>query len=395
MERWTPMEIALRYGCNPHQTPARLLTAGDAAPLSILNGRPGYINMLDALGAWQLVHELRRATGLPSAASFKHTSPAGAAVARPLTDPFRQASLLPDMAFSPVATAYARARGGDRVSSYGDAVAVSDRVDVSLAQLLQREVSDLIIAPDYDPDALALLKTKKNGSYLIVQIDPTYAPSEMESREIFGVTLQQQRNTAVITKETFRNVVTAKQHIPDPVLETLLVATVALKYTQSNSICVAYDGQVIGMGAGQQSRIHCTRLACDKADKWFLQQHPRVLGAKFQRGVKRVDKFNLIDQYLMWEQLSKTEETAMLAGFTTPPEPLAHQERSAWVGQYHGICLSSDAFIPFRDNVDRASRSHVQYMAQTGGGLRDDNVIAAAEQYGITMILTGLRLFLH
>ena len=389
------MEIALRYGCNPHQTPARLRMAGDSAPLSIRNGRPGYINMLDALGAWQLVHALRRATGLPSAASFKHTSPAGAAVARPLTDTFRQAYLLPDIELSPVATAYARARGGDRVSSYGDAVAVSDRVDLSLAQLLQREVSDLIIAPDYDPEALALLKTKKNGSYLVLQIDPAYAPPEMESREIFGLTLQQTRNTAVLTKETFRRVVTSKKDIPDDVLETLLVATVALQYTQSNSVCVAYDGQVIGMGAGQQSRIHCTRLACDKADKWFLQQHPRVLGAHYQRGVKRVDKFNLLDQYLMWEQLSQTEETAMLAGFTTPLKPLDSQERSAWIGQYNGICLSSDAFIPFRDNVDRASRSHVQYIAQTGGGLRDGDVIAAAEQYGMTMILTGLRLFLH
>jgi len=342
--------------------------AGDSAPLSIRNGRPGYINMLDALGAWQLVHALRRATGLPSAASFQHTSPAGAAVARPLTDTFRQAYLLPDIELSPVATAYARARGGDRICSCGDAVAVSDRVDLSLAQLLQREVSDLIIAPDYDPEALALLKTKKNGSYLVLQIDPAYAPPEMESREIFGLTLQQTRNTAVLTKETFRHVVTSKKYIPDDVLETLLVATVALQYTQSNSVCVAYDGQVIGMGAGQQSRIHCTRLACDKADKWFLQQHPRVLGAHFQRGVKRVDKFNLLDQYLMWEQLSQTEETAMLAGFTTPLKPLDSQERSAWIGQYNGICLSSDAFIPFRDNVDRASRSHVQYIAQTGGG---------------------------
>jgi phosphoribosylaminoimidazolecarboxamide formyltransferase/IMP cyclohydrolase len=389
------MEMALRYGCNPHQTPARLLMAGDTAPLRILNGRPGYINMLDALGAWQLVRELRRATGLPSAASFKHTSPAGAAVARPLTETFRQAYLLPDLEFSPVATAYARARGGDRVSSYGDAVAVSDPVDLSLAHLLQREVSDLIIAPDYAPEALEILKTKKNGTYLILQIDPDYEPPEMEGRDIFGVTLQQRRNTATISHETFRNVVTSNKHVPDDVLETLIVATIALKYTQSNSICVAYDGQVIGMGAGQQSRIHCTRLACDKADKWLLQQHPRVLAAPFQRRMKRVDKFNVIDQYLMWDQLSKTEETTMLEGFITPPEPLGLQERALWLEQYNGLCLSSDAFIPFRDNVDRASRSHVQYIAQTGGGLRDAGVIAAAEQYGMTMILTGLRLFLH
>lgn len=389
------MDMALRYGCNPHQTPARLLMAGDSAPLQVRNGRPGYINLLDALGAWQLVRELRRATGLPSAASFKHTSPAGAAVARPLTETFRQAYLLPDLEFSPVATAYARARGGDRISSYGDAVAVSDPVDVSLAQLLQREVSDLIIAPDYAPAALEILTAKKNGTYLILHIDPAYEPPEMESRELFGMTLQQRRNTALITKDTFRNVVTSNKHIPDDVLETLIVATIALKYTQSNSVCVAYDGQVIGMGAGQQSRIHCTRLACDKAEKWLLQQHPRLLAASFQRGVKRVDKLNLLDQYLMWDQLSKTEETAMLEGFTTPPEPLGSQARAAWIGQYNGLCLSSDAFIPFRDNVDRASRSHVQYIAQTGGGLRDADVIAAAEQYGMTMMLTGLRLFLH
>lgn len=389
------MEIALRYGCNPHQTPARLLMAEGQVPLRVLNGRPGYINMLDALGSWQLVRELRQATGLPGAASFKHTSPAGAAVARPLTETLRQAYVLPDMELSPVATAYARARGGDRISSYGDAVAVSEPVDLSLAKLLQREVSDLIIAPDYDPAALELLKAKKNGTYLILQIDPAYEPPAMESRAIFGMTLQQPRNTAPITRDTFCHVVTSNTHIPDDVLETLMVATIALKYTQSNSVCVAYDGQVIGMGAGQQSRIHCTRLACDKADKWFLQQHPRVLAASWQRGVKRVDKFNAIDQYLMWDQLSQTEEAAMLAEFTTPPAPLDSQERAAWVGQFTGICLSSDAFIPFRDNVDRASRSHVQHIAQTGGGLRDAEVITAAEQYGMTMILTGLRLFLH
>lgn len=389
------MELALRYGCNPHQTPARLLMVGDAPPLQVLNGRPGYINLLDALGAWQLVRELRQATGLPSAASLKHTSPAGAAIARPLTETFRQAYLLPDLELSPVATAYARARGGDRVSSYGDAVAVSDPVDLSLATILQREVSDLIIAPNYDPAALEILKAKKNGTYLILQIDPAYEPPGMESRDIFGMTLHQRRNTAAITRDTFRNVVTSNKPILDDAFETLMVATIALKYTQSNSICVAYDGQVIGMGAGQQSRIHCTRLACDKADKWFLQHHPRILEARFQRGVKRVDKFNLIDQYLMWEQLSKTEEAAMLEGFATPPEPLHKQERAAWIEQFSGICLSSDAFIPFRDNVDRASRSHVQYIAQTGGGLRDADVIAAAEQYGMTMMLTGLRLFLH
>lgn len=389
------MEMSLRYGCNPHQTPAQLLMPGETGPLRVLNGRPGYINLLDALGAWQLVRELRQATGLPGAASFKHTSPAGAAIARPLTEALQRALLLPSADLSPVATAYARARGGDRISSYGDAVAVSDRVDMSLAQLLHREVSDLIIAPAYEPEALALLQAKKNGTYLVLQMDPDYAPPAIEQRDLFGLTLRQQRNTAQISCDTFRNVVTTSPPVPDAVLETLLVATIALKYTQSNSICVAYDGQVIGMGAGQQSRIHCTRLACDKADKWFLQQHPRVLEASYQRGVRRVDKFNLIDQYLMWDQLSPVEEAAMLAGFTTPPAPLASADRLAWLAQHDGICLSSDAFIPFRDNVDRAQRSRVQYIAQTGGGLRDADVIAAAQQYDMTMIMTGLRLFLH
>ncbi len=394
-ERCVGMEMALRYGCNPHQTPARLVLPGEHVPLRVLNGRPGYINLLDALGAWQLVRELHQATGLPSAASFKHTSPAGAAIARPLTAAFRQAALLPKGDLSPVATAYARARGGDRVSSYGDAVAVSDCVDVSLAQLLQREVSDLIIAPAYEPAALALLQGKKNGGYLVLQIDPAYEPPVLEQRLLFGCTLEQPRNTALITTETFRNVVTSPSRVPDDVLETLIVATIALKYTQSNSIGVAYDGQIIGMGAGQQSRIHCTRLACEKADKWLLQQHPRVLELPYQRGVKRVDKLNLVDQYLMWDQLSSREEAAMLSSFTTPPVPLDRAERAAWLAQYDGICLSSDAFIPFRDNVDRAHRSHVHYIAQTGGGLRDAEVIAAAQQYGMTMMMTGLRLFLH
>lgn len=285
--------------------------------------------------------------------------------------------------------------GGDRVSSYGDAVAVSDCVDMSLAQLLHREVSDLIIAPAYEAEALALLQTKKNGGYLVLQMDPDYEPPPVEQRHLFGFTLEQQRNNAQITRDTFGNVVTTSPPVPEAVLETLLVATIALKYTQSNSICVAYDGQVIGMGAGQQSRIHCTRLACDKADKWFLQQHPRVLEAAYPRGIRRVDKFNVIDQYLLWDQLSPVEEAATLAGFTTPPPPLDRAERAAWLAQYDGICLSSDAFIPFRDNVDRAQRSHVQYIAQTGGGLRDADVIAAAEQYGMTMMMTGVRLFLH
>lgn len=365
-------------------------------PLRVLNGTPGYINILDALGAWQLVRELSNATGLPSAASFKHTSPAGAAVASgELSEAFRTAHMLPDIKLSPIATAYARARGGDRVCSYGDAVAVSDEVDSSLASLLEREVSDLIIAPRYTPEALSILGKKKRGGYLILQMDPAYEPPEMETRQVFGLTLQQQRDTATVTNDTFRHIVTAHTSVPDDILRTLIVATIALKYTQSNSMCVAYDGQVIGMGAGQQSRIHCTRIACDKADKWLLQHHPRVLEAHFKQGLKRVDKFNVIDQYLLWDQLSKTEEDATLASFAEPPDPLDREACLDWIRSFTGICLCSDAFIPFRDNIDRASRSHVQYVAQTGGARRDADVTAAAEQHGMTMIHTGLRLFAH
>ena len=388
------MDLALKYGCNPHQTPAHLILP-EPSPLQVLNGVPGFINLLDALGAWQLVRELRAATGLPSAASFKHTSPAGAAIARPLTATFRQSQMLPDEELSPVACAYARARGGDRMSAFGDVAAVSDVVDVSLARMLRREVSDLLIAPGFEPEALAILKAKKQGEYLIVQIDPDYEPPAMETREIFGFGLRQKRNDLPITKAHFQRVVTARQTVPDDILETLLVATIALKYTQSNSVCVAYDGQVIGMGAGQQSRIHCTRLACDKADKWFLQQHPNVLALQFKPGLKKPDKANLIDQYLLWEQLSEPEIATMLDGLEASPEPLSQEARLTYLHQFDGICLSSDAFIPFRDNVDRASRSHVQFIAQTGHSLRDAEVTKAADTYGMTMIHTGVRCFLH
>jgi len=388
------MQMELKYGCNPHQKPACLIMP-EAAPLQILNGMPGYINMLDALGAWQLVHELHTATGTPAAASFKHTSPAGAAIARPLTVAFRRCQFLPDEELSPVATAYARARGGDRVSSFGDVVAVSATVDVSLAKMLRREVSDLIIAPAYEPEALAMLKTKKQGGYLILQMHPDYLPPAMEQRQLFGFTLQQQRNDIPVTRQHFRNIVTAPVAIPDDIMETLIVGTVALKYTQSNSVCVAYDGQVIGMGAGQQSRIHCTRLACDKADKWFFQQHPQVVSLPFRSGLGKPDKANLVDQYLLWDQLSAPEVTAMLKNFTVAPQPLSRTERDAWLQQFDGICLSSDAFIPFRDNIDRASRSHVQYVAETGGSVRTAEVKEAAEQHGMTLIHTGLRCFLH
>jgi phosphoribosylaminoimidazolecarboxamide formyltransferase/IMP cyclohydrolase len=389
------MRLELRYGCNPHQKPARLTFDPDPAPLRVLNGTPGYINVLDALGAWQLVRELRGATGLPSAASFKHVSPAGAAVARPLTESFCRSQMLVGADLSPVATAYARARGGDRMSSFGDAVAVSETVDLSLARLLQREVSDLIVAPGYEPDALDLLSSKRGGRYLILQIDPAYEPPEVESRQVFGFTLEQKRNTAPIDAALFRNAAAARREVSPDVLETLVVATIAVKYAQSNSVCVAYDGQVIGMGAGQQSRVHCTRLACDKADKWFLQQHPRVLELEYRRGLTRPAKTNAVDQYLLWDQLADAEREALEAALVQVPRPLTSRERAEWIAGFDGVCLSSDAFFPFRDSIDRASRSNVRYVAHPGGSLRDDEVIAAADQYGMVVFHTSLRCFLH
>ena len=389
------MEIKLKYGLNPHQEFARLVFEGDRPPLRILNGTPGYINILDMLAAWQLARELKEATGLAGAASFKHVSPAGAAVAKPLDEAFRRSQFLPDEDLSPVATAYARARGADRLSSFGDVAAVSDVVDLSLARLLAREVSDAIIAPGYEPQALEILKKKKGGKYLVAEIDPAYEPPDVEYRDVFGFRLEESRNTARITRELLRNVVSKKKDVPDDAALSLLVCTIALKYTQSNSVGVAYDGQVIGMGAGQQSRVHCTRLACAKADKWLLQTHPKVLGLKFKDGLGRPEKTNCVDQFLLWDELSEAERRATLEMLAEEPEPLTPEERLAWVKRFEGIVLSSDAFIPFRDSVDRASRSNVQYILQPGGGVRDDLVTAAADQYGMVMIHSGLRLFLH
>ncbi len=386
--------LSLRYGCNPHQIPASI-DLPTPSPLSILNGEASYINILDALGAWQLAWELKKSTGVAGAASFKHTSPAGAAVAGPLSDAFRASQFLPDTDLSPVAQAYVRARGGDRMSSFGDAVGVSEVVDISLARVLVREVSDLIIAPGYEPDALKMLAGKKRGAYLILKIDPEYEPPEMESRELFGFTLRQKRNNALISSDHFRNMATEKKELANEVCETLKVATVALKYTQSNSVCVAYDGQVIGMGAGQQSRVHCTRLACDKADKWLLQQHPKALALPFRRDLRRPDKANIVDQYMIWDQLSEPERNGVLRGLEREPDIITRSESSEWLKAYNGICLSSDAFIPFRDNIDRANRSNVQYVAHPGSSVRDDEVTAAADEYGMTMVHTGLRCFLH
>lgn len=386
--------ISLRYGANPHQTEASIVLP-DPSPLKILNGAPGFINMLDALTSWQLVRELKEATGVASAASYKHVSPAGAAIAKPIDEAFKESQFLKTTDFSEVASAYVRARGGDRLCSFGDALAVSDVVDVSLAQFLKTEVADLIIAPGYEPEALEILKGKKKGGFVILEIDYDFMPEGIESRELFGIGLNQTRNSRLISKADLQNVVSDNKTISEETIETLLVAAISLKYTQSNSISVAYDGQIVGIGAGQQSRIHCTRLACDKADKWFLQRHPKVRGLDFKDGIKKVDKTNLIDQYLLWDSLSSREEEMMLQNFNTKPEPISSDERIEWNRQYKNICLGSDAFIPFRDNVDRASRSNIQHIVETGGSLRTPYIVEACNEYNMTLTHTGIRSFLH
>lgn len=388
------MDMSLKYGLNPHQHPARVILPPES-PLCVLNGTPGYVNIIDAMGAWQLARELKQATGAAGAASFKHASPAGAAIAADLGKTYLASQFLAAKAYSPGAAAYIRARGGDRMCSFGDAAAVSEVVDRSLANVLRREVSDLIIAPGYEPDALDILKAKKGGGYLVLEIDPDFEPPEVEQRTLFGLQLEQPRNDAAITRQTFSNIVTDKRDVPDSALDTLVVATIALKYTQSNSVCVAYDGQVIGMGAGQQSRIHCTRLACDKADKWLLQQHPRTLGLPFREGLKRTEKTNIVDQYFLWDQLSNMEEARMLGDLEERPASISPEERRDYIARFDGICLASDAYIPFRDNIDRAARSNVRYVAQTGGSAADKGVTEAADEYGMVMAHTGIRLFLH
>ncbi len=386
--------ITLRYGANPHQTEASV-ELPDPSPLKILNGVPGFINMLDALTSWQLVRELKEATGKASAASYKHVSPAGAAIAKPIDEAFKESQFLKTTDFSEVASAYVRARGGDRLCSFGDALAVSDVVDVSLAQFLKTEVSDLIIAPGYEPEALEILKVKKKGGFVILEIDYDFMPEGIESRELFGIGLNQTRNSRLISKGDLQNVVSENKTISEETKETLLVAAISLKYTQSNSISVAYDGQIVGIGAGQQSRIHCTRLASDKADKWFLQRHPKVRGLDFKDGIKKVDKTNLIDQYLLWDSLSSREEEMMLLNYNTKPEPISREERIEWNLQYRDICLGSDAFIPFRDNIDRASRSNIQHIVETGGSLRTPYIVEACNEYDMTLTHTGIRSFLH
>ena len=387
--------IELRYGANPHQKTKPITFGSGKEPLRLLNGAPSYINLLDGLTAWQLVKELREATGLPSAASYKHVSPAGAAVAKEIDEAFRESQFLKTTDFSPLASAYVRARGGDRMCSFGDAAAVSDVVDVSLANFLKTEVCDLIIAPGYEPAALEILKQKKKGNFLIFEINPDFEPDPFETRKLYGIELSQERNGKVITRDNLKTIVSRNTDMPESIYQTLLVAAITLKYTQSNSIALAYDGQIVGLGAGQQSRIHCTRLACDKAEKWFLQRHPKVRELQFQDKLPKVAKTNLIDQYLLWDSLGAREEAMMLEGFTERPDPISKQEKAQWINTFTGITLASDAFIPFRDNIDRASRTNVQYIIETGGSLRADDVIQATDEYGMVHIHTGIRSFLH
>lgn len=386
--------LELRYGMNPHQAPATVRCRAGELPFEILNGSPGFINLLDALNAWQLVKELRMATGLPAAASFKHVSPAGAAVAVPLTPELAKSYFVEGVDLSDVAVAYVRARGADRVSSYGDFVAVSDTVDASLARYLKLEVSDGIIAPGYDDDALEILKQKKKGRYLVLKMDPDYAAPETEVREVFGIVLEQRRNDCVVSEKLFENTVTENKDMPEAARRDLLVATLTLKYTQSNSVCFAYDGQVIGNGAGQQSRIHCVRLAASKADMWFLRQHPRVLDLPFRDGLSRPEINNAVDGFLS-DDLTDVELRYLQELFAGMPARLSREQKREWLGGVSGVSMSSDAYFPFRDSIDRAAQSGVKYIVEPGGSIRDDAVIEAANAYGMVMAFSGLRLFHH
>ena len=387
-------EITLRYGFNPHQKPARLFIKEGKLPFNVLSGSPGYINMLDALNSWQLVKELKAQLNLPAAASFKHVSPAGAAVSNPLSDVLKKSYFVEDMEMSPLATAYARARGGDRVSSYGDWAALSDTVDVPTARILSREVSDGVIAPGYDAEALEILKKKKNGKYNVIEIDRNYVPKDTEIREVFGIAFEQKRNDLEISPNMLTNIVTVNKELPEAAIRDLIVATTTIKYTQSNTIGFAVDGQAIGVGAGQQSRIHCARIAGDKADRWMLRQHPSVLGLKWKQGVGRSVKNNVIDLYLL-ERLTSMQRRYLEDALEEVPPQLTLEEREGWLRTFTGVVLSSDAFMPFRDTVDRASQSGVKYIVQPGNSIRDDEVIKACDEYGMVMVFTGTRLFHH
>ncbi|MGC8769996.1 MAG: phosphoribosylaminoimidazolecarboxamide formyltransferase [Brevinematia bacterium] len=387
-------ERILKYGCNPHQKPARLFMKKGKLPFEVLNGNPGYINFLDAFNSWQLVKELKEIFNIPAAASFKHVSPAGAAIGIPMSSELKKACFVEDLELSPVALAYARARGADRMSSFGDWVAVSDEVDESLALLLKREVSDGIIAPSYSKEALEILKTKQNGRYNIVKIDKNYKPEDIETREVFGITFEQKRNDVKISSDLLTNIVTENKNLPNEAKRDLLISLVTLKYTQSNSVCFTYDGQVIGCGAGQQSRIHCTRLAASKADIWFLRQHPKVLELEFKEGVGRPEMANAIDQFLR-DDITEAEIKDWGNIFKSIPKRLMKEEKEEWLSKFKEVSLGSDAFFPFRDNIDRAYKSGVKYVAEPGGSVRDDIVIKAANEYGMVMCFTGVRLFHH
>ena len=388
--------LELKYGCNPNQKPARVfMKDGQNLPFTVLNGRPGYINLLDAFNSWQLVRELREATGLPAAASFKHVSPAGAAVAVPLTDVLKKMYFVEGVDLTPMATAYIRARGADRMSSYGDFAALSDECDAATASFLAREVSDGIIAPSYSDEALAILKKKRKGNYLVIQMDPNYKAPVMETKEVFGVTFEQKRNDVKITEDVLKNIPTKNKDIPEAAKRDLLISLITLKYTQSNSVCYAEGGQAIGIGAGQQSRVHCTRLAGNKADIWHLRQAPQVLNLPFKPDVRRPDRDNAIDIYISDEYMDLLGGDDWKRVFTEKPPVFTAEEKKAWLAKVKGVSLGSDAFFPFGDNIERAHKSGVQYVAQSGGSIRDDNVIETCDKYNMAMAFTGIRLFHH
>ena len=389
-------ELELKYGCNPNQKPSRIFMKNGELPIEVLCGKPGYINFMDAFNSWQLVKELKEATGLPSAASFKHVSPAGAAVGLPLSDVDRQIYFVkPDAELSPIACAYIRARGADRLCSFGDWAALSDTCDAATALYLKNEVSDGVIAPDYTPEALEILSQKKGGKYNVVKIDPNYVPAPVECKDVYGITFEQGRNELKIDKDMLTNLVTKNKELPESAKIDLIVALITLKYTQSNSVCYVKDGQAIGVGAGQQSRIHCTRLAGSKADNWYLRQCPKVLALPFVKGIKRPDRDNAIDIYISDEYEDVLAEGTWQLYFTEKPEPLTREEKKAWLATQTGVSVGSDAFFPFGDNVERARKSGVCYIAQPGGSVRDDNVIETADKYDIAMCFTGARLFHH
>ena len=390
-------ELELKYGCNPNQKPSRIYMEEGELPIKVLSGKPGYINFLDAFNGWQLVRELKAATGLPAATSFKHVSPAGAAVGLPLTDVEKKIYWVDDMdmEFTPLANAYARARGADRMSSFGDFIALSDVCDAATASIIKREVSDGVIAPGYEPDALEILKQKKKGNYNIIEIDPAYEPKKLERKEVFGVTFEQGRNELHIDEHFFDNIVTKNKDLPESAKIDLAIAMITLKYTQSNSVCYAKGGQAIGIGAGQQSRIHCTRLAGSKADNWFLRQSPKVLNLSFVDGIRRADRDNAIDLYIGEDYMDVLADGEWEKIFKVKPEVFTREEKRAWLDQMQDVALGSDAFFPFGDNIERAHKSGVKYVSEPGGSIRDDHVIETCDKYGMVMAFTGIRLFHH